>query len=75
MICRRRRQIAMFYKEGFKDMQKVICLNERKHAMSSWHIFPMRVIKNRDKIFDIFRTKGIGVNLRTYLFIFILIIS
>lgn len=59
----RRRQIAMFYKEGFKDMQGIICLNERKHAMSSWHIFPMRVIKNRDKIFDIFRTKGIGVNL------------
>jgi len=61
-FVRRRRKIAQFYKEAFRDTKEIRCLDEKDYIESSWHIFPIRVRKNRDKIFDSLRNKGIGVN-------------
>ena len=61
-FVKRRREIAKFYKKEFNGIQKISYLNEKKYVMSSWHIFPIRVKKNRDKIFNRLRSKGIGVN-------------
>lgn len=58
----RRRELAEFYKKALNNIDKVSYLNERKYAVSSWHIFPIRVKKHRDRVFDGLRTKGIGVN-------------
>ena len=44
-------------------MEEVICLEEREYAVSSWHIFPVRINKNRDKVFDKLIVGNIGVNL------------
>lgn len=62
-FVKRRRDIAQFYKREFSDMDGITCLDEKEYAVSSWHIFPVRVIsKDRNKIFDRLRSKGIGVN-------------
>ena len=61
-FIKRRREIAGFYKKEFDEVREIGCLNEKKYAMSSWHIFPIRVRKNRDVIFNKLRSKGIGVN-------------
>lgn len=62
-FIKRRREIASFYKDEFNDTDGIMCLNEKKHAVSSWHIFPVRIRRHRDKIFDRLRSMGIGVNL------------
>ena len=62
-FIKRRREIVRFYKEEFSDIENIACLSERKYAISSWHIFPIRVKKHRDKIFNTLRSKGVGVNL------------
>jgi len=59
----RRRRIADFYKKEFKETDAINCLEEKKDALSSWHIFPIRVKRYRDKVFQRLRSKGIGVNL------------
>lgn len=61
-FIKRRKEIACFYKEAFAEMEEVMCLEEREYAVSSWHIFPIRVKNNRDEIFNILRSKGVGVN-------------
>ena len=58
-----RRKIAAFYKECFKDIKDIECLTERKYAKSSWHIFPVRIKRKRDMVFDGLRRRGIGANL------------
>lgn len=62
-FIKRRREIACFYKEAFSDMEEVRCLEEREYVVSSWHIFPLRINKNRDKVFDKLRVGNIGVSL------------
>ena len=58
-----RRKIAGLYKENFNDIKDITYLTERKYAKASWHIFPVRIKRNRDMVFDEFRRRGIGVNL------------
>ncbi|MCX5715314.1 MAG: UDP-4-amino-4,6-dideoxy-N-acetyl-beta-L-altrosamine transaminase [Candidatus Omnitrophica bacterium] len=64
-FIKRRKEIVKFYKQEFDSMEKVMCLNERGYAASSWHIFPIQIMiaKRRDEIFNALRSKGIGVNL------------
>jgi dTDP-4-amino-4,6-dideoxygalactose transaminase len=62
-FVKRRREIAQFYKREFSTINNIVCLNERKYAMSSWHIFPIRVKRHRDKIFNYLRSQNIDVNL------------
>ena len=62
-FVKRRRKIANFYKKGFSDIQEIVCLSEKEYAMSSWHIFPIRVRKNRDKVFDKLIARNISVNI------------
>jgi dTDP-4-amino-4,6-dideoxygalactose transaminase len=38
-------------------------LEEKAYAKSSWHIFPIRVKKNRDKVFNKLIVENIAVNL------------
>ena len=61
-FIKRRRKIARLYREAFNGMDEIECLNEKEYVESSWHIFPIRVKKNRDEIFNRLRSKGIGVN-------------
>ncbi|MFC1624239.1 UDP-4-amino-4,6-dideoxy-N-acetyl-beta-L-altrosamine transaminase [Candidatus Omnitrophota bacterium] len=61
-FIKRRREIACFYKEAFVDIEEITCLEEREDIVSSWHIFPIRVKKNRDKVFDRLTAEKIGVN-------------
>ncbi|MFC1621719.1 UDP-4-amino-4,6-dideoxy-N-acetyl-beta-L-altrosamine transaminase, partial [Candidatus Omnitrophota bacterium] len=61
-FVKKRRKIVQFYKEQFKDTRVIGFLNEKKYAMSSWHIFPIRVKKKRDMMFDRLKQRGIGVN-------------
>ena len=58
----RRREIVKFYKAEFCKIEGIKCLEERSYARSSWHIFPVRVTKYRDRVFNILSAKGIGVN-------------
>lgn len=62
-FIKRRGEIARFYKEEFNGIKEIMCLDEKKYAVSSWHIFPVRIKKHRDEIFDRLRSMGIGVNL------------
>lgn len=61
-FVKRRRKVAQFYKEEFSDIKEISCLNEREYAESSWHIFPVRIKKNRNKIFDRLMSQGIRTN-------------
>lgn len=61
-FVKRRREIAQFYKDEFSEIKKVSCLEERTYAKSSWHIFPIRVTKDRRKIFDDLKRNNISVN-------------
>jgi UDP-4-amino-4,6-dideoxy-N-acetyl-beta-L-altrosamine transaminase len=61
-FIKRRREIAQFYKKEFRDLGEVACPAERRYARSSWHIFPIRIKKHRDEVFDRLQSKGIGVN-------------
>lgn len=55
--------IAGRYKEAFGSMAGISCLSERSYARSSWHIFPMRVKKQRDIVFNQLIANGINANL------------
>jgi UDP-4-amino-4,6-dideoxy-N-acetyl-beta-L-altrosamine transaminase len=61
-FIKRRREIVENYKREFSNMREIVCLKERDYAVSSWHIFPIRVNKDRDIIFNELTSKGIGVN-------------
>ena len=61
-FVKRRREIAGLYKKGFSGIKEIRCLEERRYAKSSWHIFPIRVNKKRDVVFNRLRDMGIGVN-------------
>lgn len=61
-FIKKRRKIAQYYKEAFSKIKGIECLNEKAYAKSSWHIFPIRLKKNRDNVFDRLRAEGIGVN-------------
>lgn len=61
-FVKRRREIAEFYKKRFSGMEEIICLSEKEYAMSSWHIFPIQIRRNRDILFNKLQSKGIGVN-------------
>ena len=62
VFIKRRREIAQFYKEGFNGIEDIACLGEKEYVKSSWHIFPIRIKRDRNKIFDKLLSKGIGVN-------------
>lgn len=62
-FIKRRRHIAKFYMEEFNKTEGVTCLAERPYCVSSRHIFPIRVRKDRNGIFDALRSKNIGANL------------
>lgn len=61
-FIKRRREIAILYKQAFMNKTGIQCLAERPYAKSSWHIFPVRIQADRDKIFDRLSSEGIGVN-------------
>ena len=63
-FIKRRREIAEFYKENLNGMKNIDFVHERKYAKSSWHIFPIRIKKKRDYVFEQLRSKG---SLYTYI--------
>ncbi len=58
-----RRYIADLYKEAFNDVHGISCLAEKPYCRSSWHIFPIRIERYRDDVFDKLIAKNISANL------------
>jgi len=63
VFINKRRKIAGFYKRSLSGIDEVSYLEEKKYVRSSWHIFPVRIKNNRDKIFDKLKVAGIGTNI------------
>lgn len=58
----RRREIVKKYNEAFGGIRGLILPVEKCTGRSSWHLYVIRVNKNRKEIFDYLRSKGIGAN-------------
>jgi UDP-4-amino-4,6-dideoxy-N-acetyl-beta-L-altrosamine transaminase len=66
-FIKRRRQIASYYDEKFRDHDMVLPF-QHPDGKSSWHLYVVRVLSragksSRDQIFEGLRQRGIGVNL------------
>jgi len=61
----RRREIAGIYNDTFKDNNYFDIPQEREYALSSYHLYPVRLKDNcknlKREIFSVLRKKGLGV--------------
>lgn len=63
----RRREIASWYNQAFRDLQGVISPSVREEANPAWHLYPIRLdlqclTADRSQIFRALRAENIGVN-------------
>ncbi|MFA4991103.1 MAG: UDP-4-amino-4,6-dideoxy-N-acetyl-beta-L-altrosamine transaminase [Candidatus Omnitrophota bacterium] len=58
-----RRHLADCYRRALSGVKDAVCLAERPYSRSSWHIFPVRLKKNRDRAFDSLAAAGVSANL------------
>ena len=63
----RRRTIADFYNNSFKNIDSLVLQKEEKFCKSSWHIYIIKLdcskLKvGRKEVFDALRAENIGVN-------------
>lgn len=58
----RRRAIADIYNKQFANVPEIVIPPQASYATSSWHLYPIQVAaKDRKRIFEALRAKGIGV--------------
>lgn len=62
-FLRRRRAIARKYDLAFSKIKGIILPSRGVPSNSSWHIYVIQVVSNRDRIFQALRDFGIEVNL------------
>ena len=62
-FVKRRREIAETYTRHFRDSPHIYIPEEKSYASSSFHLYPIRLKdkKKRKKVFQMLRSKGIGV--------------
>ncbi|OGC22613.1 UDP-4-amino-4,6-dideoxy-N-acetyl-beta-L-altrosamine transaminase [candidate division WOR-1 bacterium RIFOXYC2_FULL_37_10] len=58
----RRREIVKKYNEEFDGLEDIILPVEKQDVKSSWHLYYIRVKRDRKAIFKKLREEGIGVN-------------
>lgn len=58
----RRRKIVEKYNKAFSELEEITLPPEREYVKPSWHLYCIRVKKNRNLVFKKLREKGIGVN-------------
>lgn len=62
-FIKRRKEIVNMYNNAFKNCKDIIIPYQLDGCDSSWHLYIIQLLKkDRDKIFDILRQEGIGVN-------------
>lgn len=69
-FIKRRRELADNYRRELSKIDTITLPIEKDYAKSAWHIYVIKVKKERKKIFDILAKKGIGVSVHyvpTYL--------
>lgn len=64
VFIKRRREIAKMYNEEFRDIDKITIPYVKSNIKPAWHLYTILLNKkiNRDKFFNLMRTKNIGVN-------------
>ena len=58
----RRQEIAQKYHEAFQGHQIVHPLAVRNHLEHAYHMYVVRILNHRDRVFDLLRQAEIGVN-------------
>ena len=61
-FVKQRREIVEKYNDAFRDIDGIIVPVEKKFVRSSWHLYVIRVRRDRKRIFEALRKKGLGVN-------------
>ncbi|MDD5290971.1 MAG: UDP-4-amino-4,6-dideoxy-N-acetyl-beta-L-altrosamine transaminase [Patescibacteria group bacterium] len=63
-FIKKRRQVVRWYKQELKDKKDIILPLEFSGNRSSWHIYVIRVVKEkvRDKLMKYLKVNGVGVN-------------
>jgi len=61
-FVQRRKQIAGMYDDAFKGSRSIGTVVQKNDRSSAFHLYAIRVRKDRRKVFDELRKQGIGVN-------------